>query len=185
MKEVIVFVSLGVLLTALAPPAVSQNPPASPAPADTTRPAPCSTPEYRQLDFWVGEWDLAWGENGGGTNTITRTLDGCVIQEEFADLTPGGSGLRGTSVSTYDAAAGEWKQTWVDNTGSYLDFTGGMSGDTLILARTAISREGQPFQQRMWWGDLERDRLAWHWERSADNGKTWEPLWTIRYTRRQ
>ena len=35
----------------------------------------CASEEARQLDFWLGEWDLRWGENGSGVNVITRELD--------------------------------------------------------------------------------------------------------------
>ena len=48
----------------------------------------CSQPEAHQFDFWVGTWDLTWPAGGGqpagkGVNTITRTFDGCVVQENF------------------------------------------------------------------------------------------------------
>src|SRR5262249_17794032 len=88
---------------------------------------PCALPEQRQLDFWVGEWDLTWpGNNAGevqhGTNSIHRVLDNCVVEENFSgekDMR-----LRGRSVSIFDTRAGKWKQTWVDNEGGYLDFVG-------------------------------------------------------------
>ena len=45
------------------------------------QPKACSEPEQKQLDFWVGEWDLTWpgnnaGETGHGTNSVGRILDG-------------------------------------------------------------------------------------------------------------
>ena len=93
----------------------------------TAQPKPCSEPEQKQLDFWVGEWDLTWpgnnpGETAHGTNSIRRILDGCVVEENFSggDAMP----LRGRSVSIFDVRAGKWKQTWVDNEGGYLDFAG-------------------------------------------------------------
>ena len=27
--------------------------------------APCSDPAFRQLDFWVGDWDLSWTNADG------------------------------------------------------------------------------------------------------------------------
>ncbi|MCA9955727.1 MAG: hypothetical protein KC434_13450, partial [Anaerolineales bacterium] len=76
--------------------------------------------ELRQFDFWLGEWDLTWGDDGRGTNVITAVLDNRVIKEEFDGTlsTP----LQGLSVSTYNTQLGKWQQTWVDNQGSYLDF---------------------------------------------------------------
>ncbi len=65
---------------------------------------PCQEPEFRQLDFWVGVWDLEWdnadGTKGTGTNTITNSPYGdCVITENF-DGTPSLQ-FKGMSVSTY------------------------------------------------------------------------------------
>ena len=56
-------------------------------------PKPCATPEARQFDFWLGDWELTWpaeqwggnqGEKGQGTNHIIKQLDDCVIQENFS-----------------------------------------------------------------------------------------------------
>jgi len=35
----------------------------------------------------------------------------------------------------------------------------------------------------MVFSDIERDRFVWRWERSYDDGQTWETLWTIDYRR--
>ncbi len=40
-----------------------------------------------QFDFWLGEWELTWGDSGRGSNTITAILDSMVIAENF-DGTP-------------------------------------------------------------------------------------------------
>ena len=56
--------------------------------SDVNKPMPCSAPEARQFDFWLGEWDLTWGKDGRGKNVITSIYDGCVIQERF-DGRPG------------------------------------------------------------------------------------------------
>jgi len=47
-------------------------------------PVACQMAEYRQLDFWVGDWALSWdngdGTMGAGTNIISREGHGdCVI----------------------------------------------------------------------------------------------------------
>ena len=44
-----------------------------------------------------------------------------MIEERFTDL---GNGFADHSVSMYDARGGHWRQTWVDNQGSYLALTG-------------------------------------------------------------
>lgn len=138
-----------------------------------------TTSATEQFDFWLGSWDVTW-EGGGGTNTITRILDSRVIQEQFES-----PDLRGLSVSTFNERTGRWHQTWVDNQGSYLDFVGGWQVDgRMILSRTA-EHEGQTIHQRMVWYDITSAALEWHWERSADGGKTWEVLWHISYRKQQ
>ncbi len=140
----------------------------------------CDAPEWKQFDFWVGDWDLTYGDGGKGRNRITKILGSCVILEEFAGAP--GTTLDGKSFSTFDRNARRWKQTWVDNTGSYLDFTGGMDGDRMILSRDA-ERDGRRFQQRMIFTDIKAQSLTWLWQRSDDNGASWKTLWEIEYKR--
>ena len=132
----------------------------------STTPNPCTAPEQKQLNFWVGEWDLTWpgakpAETGHGTNSIKRIMDGCVVQENFSALA---QPLRGTSVSTFDTTSGKWKQTWVDNEGGYLDFTGEFKDGQMILQREAAGPSGAKFLQRMVWKNITADEFDWSWE---------------------
>jgi hypothetical protein len=168
---------LGILLSAGA--AQSQQ--------NTGQSAPCTGPQQKQFDFWVGEWDLTWpgkaqGEVAHGSNSIKRTLDGCVVQENFS----GGESmpLRGMSVSTFDAQAGKWKQTWVDNEGGYLDFVGEFTNGQMTLAREATRSDGTKIQQRMVFKNITTQEFDWSWERSLDGSKTWQVVWPIHYKRK-
>lgn len=156
-------------LTLLAAPLFAQQPQ-----------RPCDAPEARQLDFWLGDWDLTW-KGGKGTNKITRILDGCIVQEAFR-MVEGGT-LVGHSVSTYDPNAKQWKQTWVDNTGAYLDFTGEHNGETMTLRREFV-RNGRTIQQRMVFSDITEDAFTWDWQSSIDGGTSWRTNWQIEYKRR-
>jgi putative intracellular protease/amidase len=144
--------------------------------------SPCSEAERRQFDFWIGDWDVSWDKNGKGTNVIKSTLDGCVIVENF-DGNPG-MRLRGMSVSTYNAKLSKWQQTWVDNEGSYMDFTGEFKDGKMILQRKAVINRKEAIQ-RMVWYNITKDKLDWNWERSEDDGKTWNVLWKIAYIRKK
>ena len=142
-----------------------------------------SQDESTQFDFWLGNWELTWGDNGRGTNEITRILDGRIIQENFASApNEKGQSLIGISVSAYDPNAKQWKQTWVDNQGGYLDFVGGYADDKMILSREAIIQD-EPVKQRMVWHNIQAETFDWSWERSIDGGHTWETAWFIRYQR--
>ena len=147
---------------------------------------PCAAVQQKQLEFWVGEWDLTWpgdkpGEIGHGTNSIKRIMDGCVVQENFS----GGDSmhLRGLSVSIFDVNLGKWKQTWVDNEGEYLDFVGEFKKGEMILEREGI-RNGEKILQRMVFKNITANEMDWSWEASSNGGKTWEVKWPIHYKRR-
>lgn len=149
--------------------------------------APCSQSEARQFDFWIGEWDAAWPAAGGqpagkGHNSVAKGFDGCVIQENFSALDS--SPLRGMSVSSYNPRLKKWQQTWVDNQGSYLDFTGGFDGKQMVLSREAVSPKGQKIWQRMVYKNITPDSFDWSWENSTDGSK-WNVVWPIRYTRQK
>ena len=150
-------------------------------------PNPCAAPEQKQLDFWVGEWDLTWpgakqGEVTHGRNSVKRVLDSCVVEESFSG---GGSmPLSGMSVSLFDVRAGKWKQTWVDNQGGYLDFVGEFKDGQMILSREAVRPDGTKVLQRMVWKNIQANQLDWSWEASKDGGKTWSVQWPIHYKRK-
>ena len=146
-------------------------------------PSPCSTPGAGEFDFWVGDWEVSW-DGGHGRNRVEKILGGCVIHEHFDGSGPGGNGLIGRSYSTWSPDLKRWRQTWVDNQGGYLDFDGAMEGDRMVLSRTAQG-DGETFLQRMVWHDIGADAFEWSWERSDDNGTTWNPVWKVHYTRRK
>lgn len=162
---------------ALAVPTLAQGPP----------PAPCTGPENHQLDFWVGEWDLTWpgpqGKPGGtATNRVEKTLGGCAIEEHFT--ADGPNALLGHSVSAYSARDHAWKQTWVDNQGLYLDFTGEFKDGEMRLSRHATGPDGKPRLARMVFFNIKPDSFDWRFESSSDDGKTWSLAWPIHYQRK-
>jgi hypothetical protein len=142
----------------------------------------CDSPESRQFDFWLGEWELSYSEEGKpgrSRNRVSKILGGCAVLEEFSGQP--GTKLDGRSHSTYDRLTRQWRQTWVDNTAAYLDFTGGMSDGRMILSRDAPGGKG--VQQRMIFQDITSDSLKWLWQKSEDGGASWKTQWEIDYRR--
>lgn len=147
----------------------------------------CSAPEFRQLDFWVGVWDVRWDGSasqpaGDGINTITHQLGKCVIQEHF-EGGPSTNNLIGHSVSTYHASPRLWRQTWVDNQGGYFALTGGPTNDGKFVLENTRLREEAPYL-RMVFENITSNSLTWRWQRSGDKGANWTDSWVIYYTRR-
>jgi hypothetical protein len=151
----------------------------------------CDTPEHHQMDFWLGDWSVTvrsrvapekdeW-TTAAGSNHVTSILDGCAIEERFtAQAAPGPGTWSGRSHSTWVATEKRWRQTWVDDSGGYLAFSGGMQGADMVLV-------GEPHPNgrvmRMVFTNITRDRLDWRWEASTDGQRTWTAMMTIAYAR--
>jgi hypothetical protein len=172
------------------PAAVEPAP--APAAAVTAPKPPCDAAEYRQFDFWLGEWDLVvktatpdgtgWNE-ARGTQHIEARLGGCVIAEHFHADGPA-QPWAGESVSSWQAGPRRWRQTWVDDQGGYLAFTGGLDNGVMTLDGEPFAKDGKTIQMRMVFLDVTADALRWEWQRSTDGGATWVPRMIIEYTRR-
>lgn len=155
------------------------------AAAQASEPArPCSRPEFQQMDFWLGKWNVRWDATanqpaGSGTNVVTGEYGNCVIQEKF-EGGPTTGNLVGHSVSTYHAGPGRWRQTWVDNQGSYFALVGGPVGDSFVLENTRLSDTAP--RLRMVFENIKPNSLTWRWQRSVD-GTVWTDSWVIYYER--
>jgi len=168
------------------------SPAPMPAPAPATVVAACASPEHRQLDFWVGEWDVVirarasltsedWAE-GRGRQHIESILGGCAIAETFvADRPP--QPWAGRSYSSWQPALGSWRQTWVDDSGSYLAFTGVVEQGVMTLTGEPRTVEGVTSQMRMVFQDVTPTSLHWEWQRATDAWATSSVMMIIDYTR--
>src|SRR6266567_2569688 len=97
---------------------------------------PCTSPEASQFDFWLGDWNLTWNDTLHGTNHVEKIMGGCTVQENFNDPNVNYSGK---SWSVYNSNYKMWQQTWVDDQGGYIDLTGGMMGDSMVLTTAEIT----------------------------------------------
>jgi hypothetical protein len=138
----------------------------------------------RQFDFWLGDWDVFWGDGLKGTNHVEAILGGSVIRESF-DGRPG-MDFQGASLSVYSPQLGCWRQTWADSQGGYWAFTGGFADGrmTLMTLSTDDVRDGRPVKLRMVFFNIAPDSLDWNWERSDDGGLAWSLQWQLHYARR-
>ena len=130
------------------------------------------------FDFWIGEWDCAF-EGGHAINTITRELDGKVIQERFVADQP--QSYEGLSVSVHDGHSGAWRQTWVDQSGNYWNFVGALvDGDPSFGTPAPVDQDN--VYKRMVFSNITQEAFDWRWESSPD-GQAWTVNWEIAYTR--
>jgi hypothetical protein len=134
------------------------------------------------FDFWLGRWQVTDAAEGStGTNTIRRVLGGVVLEERFTFPGPDGKPYRGRSHTAYVEGRG-WCQTWVDTSGLYLDFVGGVSDNGMTLERRAVL-DGTAVTQRMRWSEIGPDSLVWQWMRADERSGDWQLLWRLDYAR--
>lgn len=143
--------------------------------------------EEKQFDFWIGDWDLTTKmatttgnkeiQTFHAKNSIRFIMDGKVIQENFDGSNLPGK-LKGMSVSVYNKNLRKWEQTWVDNQGSYIDVAGEFKDGKMTLSRH-VKRNGKNYIARMIFENIKPDSFDWNWERSSDEGRTWQLIWRI------
>jgi hypothetical protein len=129
-----------------------------PAIARERRTSACASAPHRQFDFWVGDWKV---NNKAGvfvaTNRVTTDLDGCAVEEHWAPF----SSPRGRSLNSYDAADGQWHQTWVTSAGRPIRMHGGLRPDGL-MAMSGVRVRPPPFfpwVDAYTWTPVSRDQV--------------------------
>jgi hypothetical protein len=139
-------------------------------PTATPKPT-CSAAEFRQFDFWLGEWDVTNAHapdpaRPPARSHISRLLEGCAVLEEFDNPARGYSGK---SLNFYSLTDHKWHQTWIDNQGGPLFLEGGLDGMSMVLQDDGKGGA----VNRITWTPLDAGRVRQHWEVSKDDGKTW------------
>jgi hypothetical protein len=171
--SIIAAVTLSIAAQAASPPA--KGPPIG-----------CDTPESHQLDFWVGKWEVR--PNGADKivahSLIEKRYTGCAIRENWMPLGKEVNG-GGGSLSLYDTKLKRWRQTWVDSTGTRVDFDGSFSNGVMSITGLWVNfaGPGKDALVRMNY-QLQPDGQVRQWaEASSDEGKTWQPAFDFLYRR--
>ncbi len=150
---------------------------------------PCSRPEFRQFDFWIGEWEaFDLKDAKAGNSKISVILDSCVILEEWTSASVQ-QGLRyaGKSFNSYNAGTKQWQQTWTDNTGNTTEFLRGEGSDGKVIyyADKVAVAGGKTFMRRLSFTKINNDKVRQLGERSDDEGKTWTVEYDLEYRRKK
>jgi len=133
-----------------------------------------------EFDFWLGEWDLYWNDSLKGTNTITKEHNGLVIHEVFSDSK---TGFKGESWSVYVAKDKKWKQTWVDDSGSYIHLEGMYTKTGMVLFSDDV-KKGKRVKYCMRFTNIKDNSFDWEWSSMTEGEKDWKILWAIQYKRK-
>lgn len=144
--------------------------------------SPCTQrPEARQLDFWLGDWVCRTPAGTiAGKNTIVVTDRDCVILERWSDA----QGETGMSFNVYNAAKGQWQQTWMSGAGQIAEFSGEFRDGAMRLEGYREGPNGERIPARLTLTPSGPETVRQVGENSPDGGVTWNVIYEYIYTRK-
>jgi tetratricopeptide (TPR) repeat protein len=125
--------------------------------------------EFRQLDFWIGEWEVFGGTQKAGDSSIQLILKDCVVLENWVGTT----GDSGKSFNKYNTITKKWEQFWVSDTGSTQHFTGELVDGEMRYVLEQPLRSGGTLIRHLTFSKLPDGRVRQLSQGSTDGGKTW------------
>jgi hypothetical protein len=147
--------------------------------------AACDAPEYRQFDFWLGDWEVVGGPGSPaegqvqGQNRIEKIAAGCGLSEYWRSARGGD----GRSLNTWDANAKRWRQFWVGSDGTVLQLAGGLQEADMVLEGELPGANGAVQRQRIRWTPNADGSVTQRWDVSDDAGETWKVVFLGIYRR--
>ena len=149
------------------------------------RPQGCATPEARQFDFWLGEWDVSpSGSTSGATiaeSSITLADQGCVVIEHWRPF----GGAHGHSLNSYDPTTQSWHQSWMSAAPLRTEYRGQFENGMMSFeALTPLPGVPEGARSRMNFQALDADTVR-QWGDQLNAGATdWVVTWDLTYRRR-
>jgi tetratricopeptide (TPR) repeat protein len=140
---------------------------------------PCTSAEYRQFDFWIGDWDVQVQGQSAGHNLVTLEQDGCLLVEHWKAST---GGQTGTSFNYYDVRDKKWHQLYLDNSGNAGAFpamAGTLTGGKMVL----VTDPNVSPVSRWTWYVVSPGKVRQMAEQSTDGQKTWSITWDSIYVK--
>lgn len=143
---------------------------------------PCLVdPRHHAFDFWIGEWDVYNGGQLAGWNSIQPILGHCALFEQWT----GGGGGVGKSFNYYDPGHDHWRQIWIADSGSFIEFTGeARDGGIYYTATTRNPADGTETLHRFNFSQNDDGSVRQHWMQSTDGGENWNSVWDAKYVRK-
>jgi hypothetical protein len=137
--------------------------------------------QYRQLDFWVGEWDVFSGQQKVGDSSVQLILKDCVVFENWHGL----QGGDGKSLNKYNNVTQQWEQFWVSDSGTTNYFKGSLVDGAMRYSLEMPGPSGGTLLRHLTFSQLPEGKVRQLSERSMDGGKTWATEYDLVYVKKQ
>jgi tetratricopeptide (TPR) repeat protein len=139
-------------------------------------------PEYRQFDFWVGDWEVRTQQGQVvGSNSVKLLEDGCIVEENW---TSAGDGQTGKSFNFYNPMTKKWHQSYMGNDAGNWMMDGEYKDGAMRLVGMIYSPRRQ-VMTRMTFFNLGPDKVRQLGEISEDAGANWKVTWDAIYLRKK
>jgi tetratricopeptide (TPR) repeat protein len=141
---------------------------------------PCQYSEQaRQLDFWIGKWDVLTVQGQkAGVNIIEPFADGCSLMENWTAM----NGGNGKSINYYDASTQKWYQHWIGSGGGALRYEGVFKDGAMRYEGETIAN-GVKSHHRLTFSKNDDGSVRQFAEISTDGGKTWNVSYDFKYVK--
>ena len=153
--------------------------------AQTAAPAePCKDtqlhPEYRQLDFWVGDWTVYKDKVKLSDVTVEKILKDCALSETWTAA----HGSDGRGMATYNPLNKKWEYFWVADRGYTSHFTGQLLQNEMQFVIEQPTPDGKTHLRRWSLIKLPDGGVRELSVGSLDNGQHWSTEYDFLWTRK-
>lgn len=137
-------------------------------------------PNSRQLDFWLGNWNVAFpGIPSSATSKVYLDLDKCLLVESW----DGGKGHTGKNFLAFSPDDNRWHGMFADNQGRVHIFEGKIEKGSAEFTGPSRGPNGENVLNRIKVRRVSDTQVQQSWEKSTDNGATWALEFRGEYSR--
>tara|TARA_R110000868_G_scaffold383578_13_gene650793 strand:- start:6386 stop:6904 length:519 start_codon:yes stop_codon:yes gene_type:complete len=145
----------------------------------------CKTqPEYRQFDFWIGEWEVKNPNDVVvGNSEIELVVGDCLILENWISS----RGTTGKSMNYYNLYDKKWHQLWIGSGGIPIEFIGDYNTErkSMDYIGRGTGPNGESLDYKFTFFHISDDHVRQLWEQSSDNGESWVTIFDGQYHRKK
>ena len=146
-------------------------------------PCACCGDEYKQFDFWIGDWVVYTNAEMVGFNKITKIEGDCALRENWKSVV---SSHTGTSYNFYDRNEKKWKHIWIGSDGMSLEVKGEFRDHKMSMTGDEYRDEkGNRILNKVTWYVNPDGTVRHVWEQSLDGGQAYIIKFDGLYRRRK
>jgi hypothetical protein len=173
----------------------SESPPPQ-LPPEVARYLKGASPETRQFDFLIGDWDVAasrYKEDGSplldykASWSAKYLNEGRMIIDDFKAQLPTGQDISSfVTLRTYSEATHRWELAGLPalQPATITQWHGEWKNGEMLLDAVGTDPAGTPIQNRIRFFNITKGAFDWTSSNSRDEGKTWTKAASLRATRR-